>query len=109
MSPNSLISIFSILIQLPRPIVLIFTLYSAFLYGVLNLFFESFPYIYRIRRGWSEGNSGLPFIALLVGFVFSVPVTTLTGRAYIQRVRQEGSAPPELRLYFAMLSAVLVS
>ena len=93
----------------------------AFIYGILNLFFESFPFIYSGMRGWSrrleppcplltspEGNAGLPFIALLIGFVFAVPVTLLFGRPYLKALKAHGKADPELRLPFAMLSAVLV-
>ncbi|ORY24892.1 major facilitator superfamily domain-containing protein [Naematelia encephala] len=97
-----------------EPIVTIFTLYTelsvSFLYGVLNLFFEAFPYIYQIERKWSdpEGNAGLPFVALLVGFAFSVPVTIACGIPYSRAIARDGFANPELRLMFAMLSAILL-
>jgi hypothetical protein len=56
----------------------------------------------------SEGNAGLPFIALLIGFVFSVPASLLCGKPYIKAIREHGKAPPELRLISGMISAVLV-
>lgn len=37
-----------------------------------------------------------------------MPVTMLCGRPYAQALAQHGKAPPEKRLYFAMLSACLV-
>ena len=81
---------------------------AAFLYGILNLFFGAFPFIYQHLRMWPQGNAGLPFIGLLIGFVLSVPVTLLSGRPYINAIKRDGKAPPELRLVFAMIAAVLV-
>jgi len=50
----------------------------------------------------------LPFLGLCVGFVLSVPITGLCAKPYQRVLREEGKVAPELRLYFAMISAVLL-
>lgn len=38
----------------------------------LHLPIPQYPYIFVTERGWSIGNAGLPFIAVLIGFVLSI-------------------------------------
>jgi hypothetical protein len=71
--------------------------------GPLAACYGPFALMYLI-----EGNAGLPFAALIIGFMLSVPVTILCGRPYKRALQLNGKAEPELRLIFAMISAVLV-
>ncbi|GFZ44350.1 hypothetical protein JCM24511_02072 [Saitozyma sp. JCM 24511] len=91
-----------------EPIVLIMTLYISFLYGILNLFFEAFPFIYSIERKWSR-NAGLPFLALIVGFACAAVITLVLSKPYVTALKRDGKPTPELRLIFAMISAILSS
>jgi DHA1 family multidrug resistance protein-like MFS transporter len=83
------------------------TAYVAFLYSILILFFSAFPYIYRTLRHWSLGNSGLPFIGLIIGLLCSIPLSAIANRPYKQMVMRGEKPPPEARLYFGMLGAIL--
>ncbi|KAK4702208.1 hypothetical protein P7C70_g4016, partial [Phenoliferia sp. Uapishka_3] len=84
-----------------RPIALLFSFYIAFLYAILQVFFTAFPIIYQKERKWPQGNAGLPFVAL-------IPVTMICSKPYLKRLRRDGKAAPEHRLYFAMIAAVLL-
>ena len=41
-----------------EPILLLITLYMAFIYGILYLFFESYPISFIQERGWNLGVGG---------------------------------------------------
>ncbi|KAL8291917.1 hypothetical protein RQP46_002175 [Phenoliferia psychrophenolica] len=90
---------------LKEPTVLLFSLYIGFLYAILQIFFTAFPIIYQQNRGWKQGNAGLPFVALILGYFLAVPVTKLCSKPYLTRLSRDGKAAPELRLYFAMIAA----
>lgn len=50
-----------------EPILLLITLYMALIYGILYLFFESYPISFQEKRGWNQGVGALPFLGILVG------------------------------------------
>lgn len=54
-----------------EPIVLAIDLYIGLVYAILYSYFESFPIVYLEGYGFFEGNSNLPFLALLVGSLIS--------------------------------------
>ena len=54
------------------PIVLLLSLYVAFIFGLTMLLFATFPIIYENTYGWSVGASGLSYIGVGVGSVAGI-------------------------------------
>lgn len=55
-----------------EPIVIILTIYTALIYGVLYLNFSAYPIVFQQLRGWNTGVGGLAFLGILVGVLSSV-------------------------------------
>jgi hypothetical protein len=92
-----------------EPILLLITLYMAFIYGILYLFFESYPISFQRERGWNLGVGALPFLSLTVGVVFgSIFVSYLTKTRFARKMRQQGRVVPEERLPPMILGAVML-
>ena len=53
-----------------EPIVLVFSIYTAFVFAVLFGFFEAFPVIFRGIYRMELGVSGLPFLGVGLGLLF---------------------------------------
>ncbi|GFZ47041.1 hypothetical protein JCM24511_04267 [Saitozyma sp. JCM 24511] len=94
--------------HLKLPIKYLFTDELSVLCVILNLFFEAFPFIYSIERKWSR-NAGLPFSALIVCFACAAVITLVLSKPYVTALKRDGKPTPELRLIFAMISAILSS
>ncbi|OTB09775.1 hypothetical protein K445DRAFT_311111 [Daldinia sp. EC12] len=60
-----------------EPIVFFMDLYSALLYGVLFLWFESFPLVFGDIYGFSTGAQGLAFLGIFIGALVTVPLYLL--------------------------------
>ena len=91
-----------------EPIVLLLSLYTAIVYGILYLFFAAYPIIFQIVRGWSEGKSGLAFLGILVGILMA---ETYTFPMFIRYKKKFLAAapdilPPEARLPDSFLGAI---
>jgi DHA1 family multidrug resistance protein-like MFS transporter len=56
-----------------EPIVFFADLYTALLYGVLFIWFESFPLVFGEIYGFDIGKQGLAFLGIFVGGVITVP------------------------------------
>lgn len=52
-----------------EPIVLVFSIYTAFIFAVLFGFFEAYPVIFEGIYLWKLGVSGLPFLGVGVGLL----------------------------------------
>nr|XP_001396016.2 bicyclomycin resistance protein [Aspergillus niger CBS 513.88] len=55
-----------------EPIVLLFALYIAIVYGTLYMFFAAFPIVYEDVRGWNPGVGGLAFLGIAVGMILGL-------------------------------------
>jgi DHA1 family multidrug resistance protein-like MFS transporter len=60
-----------------EPIVFSLNLYTALLYGVLFIWFESFPLVFGDIYGFSLGQQGLVFLGILGGGLLTVPLYLL--------------------------------
>jgi DHA1 family multidrug resistance protein-like MFS transporter len=56
-----------------EPIVFVMDLYVALLYGVLFIWFESFPVVFGGIYHFNEGQQGLAFLGILVGTLITLP------------------------------------
>ncbi|GAA5834016.1 hypothetical protein JCM11251_003593 [Rhodosporidiobolus azoricus] len=90
-------------------IVLLFSIYAAFIYGVLYLFFVAFPIIYQQEEGWNAGVGGLPFISVGIGMVLAVVANAVDNKRYVRKlIAAGGSLPPEARLPLCMIGGVVM-
>lgn len=56
-----------------EPVIFFVDLYSALLYGVLYLWFESFPLVFGGIYGFNTGQQGLVFLGIFVGGLITLP------------------------------------
>jgi hypothetical protein len=92
-----------------EPIVLLLSLYHAIIYGILYMLFGAFPIVYRIGRGWNEGISGLPFIAVAIGVILAIAyVIFVDNKQYMKKVQESGRgfAAPEARLPMCIIGGI---
>jgi len=95
------------MISLVRPITLNFTepmvfllnLYIALIYGLLYIWFESFPIVFTGIYGFSLGLSGVAFVGILLGAIVTIPFFFLYLRLYTEpQFNDNGELQPEKRL-----------
>lgn len=115
-----------------EPIVGFFSLYTAFNFGVLFMFFASFPYVFTTEYGFSKTENGLVFLSIAVGVFLGLPIVGICNKtlympkfeAAVQAKRDELSAgentdsdaasigsiviAPEYRLYSAMIGSIIL-
>jgi len=82
-----------------EPIILLLTIYTAFIYGILYLFLTAYDFEFGLNRGWEPGVSSLPYLGLLVGEILGAGVV-LAFEPFYQRKKREngGVVVPEARL-----------
>lgn len=44
-------------------------LYIALIYGILYIWFEAFPIVFELKRGFNPGQDGLAFLGILIGSI----------------------------------------
>ncbi|KAJ5146653.1 hypothetical protein N7526_000005 [Penicillium atrosanguineum] len=91
-----------------EPVVQLFSVYGAIIYGTLYMLFAAFPIVYEEGRGWNPGVGGLAFLGVMIGMIFGMLMTIPVNILY-RRVQDanEGYAPPEARLPGMMLAAIV--
>ncbi|PTB41863.1 hypothetical protein M441DRAFT_27018 [Trichoderma asperellum CBS 433.97] len=91
-----------------EPIVLLMSLYSAFIYGLLYLFLTAYPQIFQGVYGMRPGISGLPELGAVLGWIITGIVMTLHAPNYTRKLVANNNMPvPEWRMPEAMVGAVL--
>lgn len=93
-----------------EPILVLITIYMAFIYGILYLFFEAYPIAFQESRGWNSGVGALPFLAITIGVIMGVAIITYTSNTRYKRKMEEngGKAVPEERLIPMTIGAILL-
>jgi hypothetical protein len=92
-----------------EPIVLVLSLYTALIYGILYGLFASFPIVFQRHRHFKPGESGLAFLGIGVGIVIAILIAPFQNKRYIRAVQKGGGyAPPEQRLIGACFAAILL-
>ncbi|KAH9892942.1 MFS transporter [Xylariomycetidae sp. FL2044] len=82
-----------------EPIVLALDLYIALVYGLLYIWFESFPIVFTGIYGFSLGLEGLAFLGILVGVFVVLPPFVWYQHRYIEpKFNENGELKPEWRL-----------
>ena len=90
-----------------EPIVLLLSIYMGLIYATLYSLFSAFPIVFQQQRGWSTGVGGLAFLGLLVGIIIALVFVILVDNPRYVRItnKYQGLAPPEQRLFGAMIGA----
>ncbi|KJZ70556.1 hypothetical protein HIM_10059 [Hirsutella minnesotensis 3608] len=100
-----------------EPILVLVTIYQAFVYGILYLVFASYPIIFREQRHWDLGPSSLPFLGMLIGVIAgSLAIVARTKMSQLamkkggknETDRSDQGPIPEGRLPLMMVRSVLL-
>jgi MFS family permease len=93
----------AVMLLIHEPVVLAFGLWIGLAWGITFLFLSVIPLTFQGNHGWSEGNAGLPYLALIFGCFIGF-ATGLWGDKKYDQVQEEndGVPIPEYRLYGSM-------
>ncbi|KAL8929385.1 MAG: hypothetical protein Q9172_000558 [Xanthocarpia lactea] len=90
-----------------EPIVLLLSIYMAFIYGLLYLFLTAYPIVFQQIHGFNPGVGGLPFFGMIMGELSAGVYIALTQPAYNRKLEANGGVPiPEWRLFPVILGGV---
>ncbi|CAG8899814.1 unnamed protein product [Penicillium egyptiacum] len=88
-----------------EPIVLFISLYMSVIYGLLYMFFVAYPIVYQGGKGWSASNTGLMFIPLAIGVIFSAFCAPFVNNHYLKVSVEYGGKPPAEKRLIPMMWA----
>ncbi|EED23207.1 bicyclomycin resistance protein, putative [Talaromyces stipitatus ATCC 10500] len=112
MNFNTIASVYltrPIMMLVMEPILILMTIYMAFVYGFIYLLFEAYPISFQTQRTWSPGLASLPFLAITVGVVIGACGVVYHSKSRVARqVKEKGRVIPEERLIPMMVGAVLL-
>nr|ODN86187.1 polyamine transporter 1 [Cryptococcus depauperatus CBS 7841] len=92
-----------------EPMLQAVTLYMSFVYGVVYLLFEAYPFVFVKNHGFNTGEEGLTFLGFFVGGVLCVVLfTTVIEPRFLRHAKERAPAPPipEKRLELCVISGV---
>lgn len=82
-----------------EPIVLLLSIYMAFIYGLLYLFLTAYPIVFQEIHGFSGGVGGLPYFGMIIGMLCAGVYIVLTQPSYNRKLTANNGVPvPEWRL-----------
>jgi len=82
-----------------EPIVLLLSIYMAFIYGLLYLFLTAYPIVFQRLHGFNLGVGGLPFFGMITGELLAGLFIVLRQPAYQRALAANNGVPvPEWRL-----------
>jgi MFS family permease len=97
----------AIKLLIAEPVLFCFGFWIAFAWGITFLFLSVIPLTFQGNHGWSEGNAGLPYIALIIGCIIGFATDFWSTAKYDRMTAQNGGvAIPEYRLWGAMHFAI---
>ncbi|MCJ1435467.1 hypothetical protein MMC27_004840 [Xylographa pallens] len=86
-------------ILVTEPIVLLLSIYMAFIYGLLYLFLTAYPIVFQQIHGFSGGVGGLPYFGMIIGMLIAGMVIVLGQPSYARKLAANNDVPiPEWRL-----------
>lgn len=92
-----------------EPIVFALDLYIALIYGLLYIWFESFPIVFEGIYGFSLGTLGLAYLGILIGTFAVLPPFVWYQHKYIKpKFNEKGELTPEWRLTPAFIGAFAI-
>ncbi|KAI0125629.1 major facilitator superfamily domain-containing protein [Xylariales sp. AK1849] len=91
------------------PIVTLFSLYAAVVFGFIFLLFTTFPSVFEIQYEFSTETSGLSYLGLGIGFFIGLALFGSFSDKVVQKLRGAKEATPEMRLPLMMwISPIIV-
>jgi DHA1 family multidrug resistance protein-like MFS transporter len=89
-----------------EPIVLLVSLYTAFIYGLLYTFLTAYALVFQGVYGMNAGVGGLPYFGLVVGELIAFVTIILMNPSYVRKLKANKNIPvPEWRLPICMVGA----
>ncbi|KAI4264071.1 MAG: hypothetical protein L6R42_000809 [Xanthoria sp. 1 TBL-2021] len=90
-----------------EPIVLLLSIYMAFIYGLLYLFLTAYPIVFQQIHGFNPGVGGLPYFGMILGQICAGIYIASTQPAYNRKLEANGNVPiPEWRLFPVILGGI---
>lgn len=90
-----------------EPIVLLLSIYMAFLYGLLYLFLTAYPIVFQEIHGFERGVGSLPYLGIIIGEFLGGIFIILTQPWYNRKLSANNEVPvPEWRLPPAMVGSI---
>ena len=92
------------------PIVFMMSLYMATIYGYLYLMFTTYPRVFQVQYGFSNGSVGLTYLGAGIGSFFGLALCGAVSDRLVVALtkRNGGTAIPEYRLPTMFLGALVV-
>ncbi|KAJ9486371.1 hypothetical protein VN97_g6970 [Penicillium thymicola] len=93
-----------------QPILALLTLYQSFLYGVLFLFYQAYPYYFGEIRGWNTSVDTLPLFGIITGVFIGTLGIIIYNQVYFRHhcYTSDGIFIPEARLPPMIFGGVLI-
>ena len=93
-----------------EPILVLLTLHQSFIYGVMYLFYQSYPIAFGEVRGWSTSIASLPLLGIIAGVFVGTAVVVFYTQTYFKRKVEAsgGKFEPEDRLPLMIFGGCLV-
>jgi DHA1 family multidrug resistance protein-like MFS transporter len=95
-----------------EPILIAVTIYQAFIYGMLYLFYVAYPIVFEEIRHWNLGISSLPFLGIVAGVLCgcAVVIAHILITAKPPKMDKDGKPIiiPEERLPIMIIGSILV-
>lgn len=96
-----------IVMLVQEPILLLVSLYNAFIYGLLYLFLTAVPLIFAGEYHFKQGISELPYLSMLIGVFIGGGLSVYLERRFVKTMKKNnGKVVPEERLIPMMFGAV---
>ncbi|POS86219.1 hypothetical protein EPUL_004517 [Erysiphe pulchra] len=93
---------------LKEPILILFSIYMSFIYGISYLFLTAYPIVFEEIHGIPPGNSGLPFFGMILGIVLGGTFVILTQASYSRKLTANKNINiPEWRLPPMMVGSII--
>ncbi|GAQ03719.1 uncharacterized transporter C1529.01 [Aspergillus lentulus] len=80
------------------PIVLLISLYTGIIFGLIFLLFTTFPSVFQGVYGFDAGTSGLAYLGLGLGMLLGLIVFSILSDKVLGQTQGGGTAQPEQRL-----------
>ena len=93
-----------------EPIVLLISIYMAFIYGLLYLFLTAYALVFQGVYGMSPGVGGLPYFGMVIGELIAFVAVVIMNPGYVKKLEANSNVPvPEWRLPLVLVGAVSFS
>ncbi|KAK5120983.1 hypothetical protein LTR85_005767 [Meristemomyces frigidus] len=91
-----------------EPIVLLLSIYMAFVYGLLYLFLTFYPIVFQQIHGMNKGVGSLPYFGMIIGEMIAGLFMVMMQPGYNRKLAANNNIPiPEWRMPEAIIGGVL--